>query len=79
MDRAKYDIMEKLINYILKNKWLSKIQYIIALLILGASCILFPSWVKSGTFEDNYLIMILTAIACYGGFIGWLYLFINSK
>lgn len=66
----------KLIYFFLKYNWLWKL---IPLAILLTSCILFPSWVKNGAFENEFIIMILTAIACYGGFIGWLYLLISGK
>ena len=68
--------MERILYFLLKYNWLWKL---IPLAILLSACILFPTWVKNGTFEDNYIIMTLTAIACYGGFFGWLYLLISGK
>ena len=68
--------MAKIIYFLLKYNWLWKL---IPLAILLSACILFPDWVKSGTFEGSYIMTTLTAIACYGGFIGWLVLLIKNK
>lgn len=57
------------------------ITSILAMLLLGVGCILYPFWLSNGLLDSWYLIITL-AIAVYGGFIAnliWYIKFIKNN
>lgn len=57
------------------------ITSILALILLGAGCVMYPFWLMNGTL-DNWYLIIAVFIASYGGFIGnliWYIKFIRDN
>ena len=65
-------MINKFLEILKKHKILVHIFHLIPVVGLGDCMFLYPTWVRSGTFEGSIVMMVLTAIAVYVGFIGHL-------
>lgn len=50
-----------------ERKCMNHVTSIVALLFLGAMCVLWPGWLRDG-YIDTWYLKIATFIAVYGGF-----------